>query len=137
MIFKQRVAETIGAEGCYFLSLMFIAEQILGHSIDAFELYDLCVSKGWMKKDCYVLNPPAIMSCLLGKPCDVKKVWDLSYKPAANERTVTCYERKATGTTYYHYVVTEGGKVVYDPLENSNTVRLGRPISLRVLSIGG
>ncbi len=138
MIYKQKISGTLHDEGCYFFALIYIAEQVLGRSVDAFELYDICVNKkGWMKSDCYVLNPGAIMSYLLGKSCSVSKVWDLNYTPKSNERVISCYERKATGVTYYHYVVTENGAVVYDPLETSNTVKLGSPISLRVVSIGG
>lgn len=136
MIYKQKAAEKIGAEGCYFLSLVFIAEKMLGHEIDVFALYDKCLKSGWADEDCYMQNPAAMMTHLLGKPVEIRKSYDLDYKLKVNEREISCYERKATGVTYYHFVVTANGTVIYDPLGESRTVSEGTPVSKRILTIG-
>ena len=136
MIYKQKDCKALGEEGCYFLSLIWIAEQELGAGIDALAVFDEAKRRGWAEADCYMANPAALMGFLLGKPCQIRKSWSFAEPLAANEREVRCFERKATGTTYYHFVVADGDKILYDPLEGSNTVRLGKPHSRRIVSIG-
>lgn len=137
MIYKQRDCKALGEEGCYFLSLLWIAERELGRDLDALAVFDEAKKRGWAGTDCYMANPAAMMTELLGKPCEIRKSWDFSETLKENEREVRCYRRETTGTTYYHFVaVSEEGVVVYDPLEDSNTVRLGKPHSRRILTIG-
>ena len=135
MIHKQKECETLGREGCYFFSLLWIAEQELGESLDALAVFDEAKRRGWAEADCYMANPAALMSFLLGKPCKIRKSWDFAEPLEANEREVRCFERKATGTTYYHFVVADGDKILYDPLEASRTVMQGKPHSRRIVSI--
>ena len=137
MLYKQKLAKSIGDEGCYFLSLLYIAERELGREYDVIGTFSFFNKKGYVGDDCYMASPAAMMSELLGKRCSIRKSWDFSEALAENEREVRCYKRETTGTTYYHFVVVDAaGNVEYDPLEDSNTVRLGSPYSRRILTIG-
>ena len=136
MIHKQKDCKTLGEDGCYFFSLLWIAEQELGKSLDALAVFDEAKKRGWAEADCYMADPAALMGFLLGKPCQIRKSWDFAEPLEANEREVRCFERKATGTTYYHFVVADGDKILYDPLEASRTVMQGEPHSRRIVSIG-
>ena len=137
MAYRQKDCKALGEEGCYFLSLAWIAERELGRDIDVLKLFDEARSKGWAGEDCYMANPAAMMAELLGKPCSIRKSWDFSEKLAENEREVRCYRREATGVTYYHFVAVGGdGRILYDPLETSNTVLYGKAHSRRIISIG-
>ena len=136
MIFKQKAAKRIGEEGCYFLCLVYIAEQALGREIDVVGLYDEACRKGWMEEDCYMKDPAAMLSSLLGTPCKVRKTTDLEERLAPGERDVRVFRRDATGVTYWHFVVFgESGRIEHDPLETSETVRSGRAVSRRIITI--
>ena len=137
MAYRQKDCKALGEEGCYFLSLVWIAERELGHDLDALAVFDEARRNGWAGEDCYMSNPAGMMSELLGKPCAIRKSWDFSAPLAAGEREVRCYRRETTGVTYYHFVAVDGeGDVIYDPLEDSWTVRLGKPHSRRIITIG-
>lgn len=137
MIYKQKDCAALGEEGCYFLSLLWIAERELGRDLDALAVFDEAKRRGWAGEDCYMANPAQMMTELLGKPCTVRKSWDFSEPLKANEREVRCFKRDLTGVTYYHFVAVDGdGSVAYDPLEDSNTVKHGKPQSRRILAIG-
>lgn len=135
MLYKQKMSKALGEEGCYFLCLIFIAEQVLGKDIDALWLFDEAQRKGWAEADCYMTNPAAMMTSLLGKICTIRKSTDFSEPLMWNEWEIRNYKREATGATYYHFVVMKGDAVLYDPLEESVTVAEGSPSSRRILTI--
>ena len=136
MVYKQKECKALGDEGCYFLSLLWIAERELGRELDALKVFGMAKGKGWTDSECYMKNPARMMSELLGKPCSIRKSWDFSEKLGSNQWDIWLYKRPATGVTYWHFVVVSDGVVIYDPLENSNTVRHGAPESRRILTIG-
>lgn len=137
MIYKQKECKVLGEEGCYFLSLLWVAERELGKDLDALAVFDEAKRRGWVGDDCFVKDPAALVGHLLGKKCALRKSWSFAEKLADNERDIWCWRRDATGVTYWHFVAMDAaGNVAYDPLENSNTVRLGKPESRRILSIG-
>ena len=137
MLYKQKLALALGEEGCYFFSLLYIAEQELGRDFDSIGTFDYAMRQGWVASDCYMGNPAGMMTSLLGRRCSISKSWDFGYQLKENEWEVRCYQRVTTGTTYYHFVVVDkDGTVVYDPLGDSNTVKYGKPYSRRILTIG-
>lgn len=136
MIFRQKDAKALGDEGCYFFCLVYIAEKVLGKSVDAFALFDEAKRQGWMGEDCYMANPAAMLASVTGAKCSIRKSTDFNEKLSWNEWDVWCYCREATGVTYYHFVVMDGsGNVAYDPLETSNTVAKGYPSSRRIITV--
>ena len=134
MINKQLVCNKIGKSGCYFLSLVWIAERLLDKSIDVIELYVQAVAKSWMGEDCFMENPAAMLSYVLGKAVDVKHA-GLDYILGENEYEITRYELRETGITYTHFVVTLNGKIVYDPYGESRTCKHGLPVSKRIIKV--
>lgn len=133
-MFKQLLCSKIGKSGCYFLSLVYIAESITKKEIDIFSLYEKGVKEKWLDSDCFMENPANMMSYLLGKKCDVRHD-KLDYKPLSNEYEITRYELKETGVTYGHFVVTRNGKLVYDPFGESRTRTKGRAVSTRIIKV--
>lgn len=136
MLYKQKAAKILGDEGCYFLSLLFVAEQELKKGLDALAVYEKALEKGWMDEDCYMKDPAAMLSALLGVGCDVRKSWDFTERLGSNEWDIWNYKREATGATYYHFAVVSEGEVIYDPLGDSATIALGSPASRRIITIG-
>lgn len=133
-MFKQAVCSRIGKSGCYFIALAYIAESITGKIIDILSLYEKALQEKWLDYDCFMNNPAAMMSYLLGRKVDVRHD-KVGYKPLSNEYEITRYELQETGVTYGHFVVTRNGKLVYDPFGESRTRTKGKAISTRIIKV--
>lgn len=133
-MYKQAICSKIGKSGCYFLSLVYIAESITKKVIDTFSLYEKGIKEKWFDSDCFMVNPAAMMSYLIGKKVDVRHD-KIGYKPLGNEYEITRYELKETGVTYGHFVVTRNGELVYDPFGNSRTRTKGKAVSTRIIKV--
>ena len=125
---RQKMMKTLGEYGCYFLSLVKLAENLKGKRIDAIEAYISAWEKKWADDDATMLNPAATLSEMSGIAFDVKKV-ESDYKAHPDEGEVLVFENGK----YTHFVLGDGnGKVAYDPLGNSNTVANGKIIGKRI-----
>lgn len=144
----QKIADVIGEFGCYFCSLVYIAEQETGKEIDvirAFQKYNGKTTCGiqWVEDDCYINRPDLILLDLLktnsGSTINnvtVRKETDINYYPKSNEVLVGCFEWKSTMKTFSHFVnVDKNKRVINDPMGSSNTVKNGSLRSLRVFTI--
>ena len=133
-MYKQQVCLKIGKSGCYFLSLVFIAESITNKKVDIFSLYEKGLKEKWLDDDCFMENPADMMSYLLGKKCDIRHD-KVGYSPKENEYEITRYELKETGVTYGHFVVTRNGKLIHDPFGVSRTRTKGKAVSTRIIQV--
>ena len=128
----QRIAEAIGKDGCYFLSLLYLAERQMGSRIDPLEAYELAVAKGFLKADCFVMNPSAILELY------IPGTWTVfhekpDYRPGSGELEILRFERGEGAEAAAHFVVGDGqGRVAFDPYGESRTVREGRLASKRI-----
>lgn len=129
---RQREFEKIGKTGCYFLSIVHVAEKYCGKYIDAYEAYKLAMVGKTIRDDCYVVDPPALLRMLTGVAWTVTKE-PSTYKPIKGEQEILYFERKDTLATTGHFVVGDGeGVVSYDPYCDSMTVRKGVLSSKRI-----
>ena len=133
---RQLHAEIMGAGGCYLLSLIDIAEDLIKREIDVFRVYADAVAEKWMTEDCYLERPARILTELSGEPWDIRKEGP-EYLCKPGEYEILRYEReiKTPGktVTIAHFVRGDGkGKVLYDPYEGSRTVRDGHLVSKRI-----
>ena len=129
---RQKQFETIGKTGCYFLSIVHIAEKYIGKYIDAFDAYISAIKSKVMKEDCYVLDPGALMRMLTGVAWSVTKEAS-DYATVKGEQEILYFERNDTMTTIGHFVVGDGqGIVSYDPYGDSFTVKKGKLHSKRI-----
>ena len=133
-MFKQAVCSRIGKSGCYFLSLVYIAETITKKEVDIFALYEKGLREKWFDTDCFMRNPAGMMTYLVGKTCDVRHD-KVGYTPLSNEYEITRYEYRETGVTYGHFVVTRNGKLVHDPFGESRTRTKGNAVSTRIVKV--
>lgn len=122
----QKDFERIGAEGCYFLSLVKAAEEITGRYLDAYQVYLRAIDMGYMKEDCYLQRPEMILAMMTGGVWTVTKEGP-DYKARPGEVVVERYERKTTTETFAHFVLP-----AYDPYGDSRTRREGKKVSTRV-----
>jgi hypothetical protein len=118
--------ETIGRDGCYFLCLIRIAEEITGQRIDAIPVYLFAVDRQWMDAECYLVQPHRILEHLTGIKWMVRKE-PKTYIPLPGEKEVLRYECTVGRTTIGHFVLPD-----YDPLGNSLTVQNGFLASKRI-----
>lgn len=128
----QRDHEHIGATGCYFLSIIYIAEELTAAYIDAYQAYLQALQSCAIMEDCFVSDPAALMRMLTRVNWSVSKE-AAGYKPANGEKVIIRYERNDTLKNTGHFVVgNDEGGIEYDPYGTSATVRLGKPVSTRV-----
>ena len=62
----------IGRNGCYFLCLLKIAELKLNKSLSVIDAYEKFLEKGYIKRNCFVLQPKNILSDLCNKYVSVE-----------------------------------------------------------------
>jgi hypothetical protein len=67
---------------------------------------------------------------LTGKLATVRKTDDVNYRPAANEYIVERWERPTPKMIYSHFKLLD-----WDSLHNSQTVKYGKLVSLRVFRL--
>lgn len=132
--------------GCYFCDLLKIAEDQHGRKFGSSEVYAIYLAAmqtgivqkeewedGKPKDGCTVYDPDALLKLAGGKGT-VRKVDGASYQCAPNEKQILQFHNPRTG--YYHFVVGDGkGKVTWDSLENSVTVREGMIVSQRIVKV--
>jgi len=132
---RQKDFERIGAEGCYFLSIVRAAERLHARYIDAYLAYIHALETQLIEEDCFVNDPAGLLGNLTeGKWSVTKEPADYKAKPG--EIVILRYERKEPTKTWAHFVLasTDGSKVEYDPYGGSKTVKDGVLVSKRVFS---
>lgn len=129
---RQRIMEILGKAGCYFLSIIHLAEYCTKERIDAIEQFLIALSDGNVQQDCFVVHPDKILSDITGIGWGAKKV-TADYVPGPDELEILRFERQEVGNQIGHFVVGDGkGKISYDPYGDSKTVREGVLVSKRV-----
>ena len=129
---RQKLMETLGKTGCYFLSIVHLAENVTKERIDAIEAFLIAFSSGNVQQDCFVVAPGTILSQLSGVRWGMRKE-DKAYPTKPGELEILRFERKDVGAVVGHFVVGDGsGGVAWDPFGESRTVRDGVLISKRV-----
>jgi hypothetical protein len=135
----QRIFMELGEAGCYFLCIGEISERERGYPIDPVAEFIKAVENRIIRykyddpnyeDNCFVDSPDRLLSILTGKKWMCRKVYDINYRPKANERVIQYWERKATGKVYGHFVLSD-----WDPLGNSLTRKSGSLVSLRVFTL--
>ena len=126
---SQTIARKLGEAGCYFLSLLHLAQR----DNDAIGLYKQAVAVGVMDEECYIQDPARLLSLIAGGTWRVVHQ-AAQYLTKSDELEILRFERKAAMKTYAHFVVGDGrGQVAYDPLDNAQTVASGELVSKRII----
>ncbi len=133
---RQRIMLALGEGGCYFLSLIHIAEDLHGgRRIDAVERFVEAVRQDFCGEDGFIKAPVAIMKLLYDANWYYHKEGP-GYQPMVGEFEILRYERPTPKLIYSHFVVGDGqGGVAYDPLGKSETVEHGTLQSKRILRL--
>ena len=128
----QRNAELVAEFGCYFLSILHLAEGIIGELIDPLRAYLYAREQDWITAECYVNEPSSILSYFSGARWRNTKE-AAGYETRSGELEILRYELRETMTTKAHFVVGDGaGNEQWDPYGNSVTVERGNIVSKRI-----
>lgn len=115
----QTLLKTCGDEGCLFLSILSIAEDVEESHIDLVDAIHLCLRKKWIAPDFECLDSPAILNHFTsGKIWSRREVPELLAPVRDNEYTVANYYNPNTEITHRR-------RRPYDTLKASVTVRDG------------
>lgn len=127
---RQRLMKTLGEYGCYFLSLVRMAEGITQKRIDAVDVYLDALEKKWTDGEVTMLDPSAILDYMTGIKFSVRKE-NADYQAKDGEYEVLLY----TNGAYNHFVLGDGnGGTAYDPLGDSRTAASGRITGKRIFA---
>lgn len=130
---RQKIMLILGEGGCYFLSIIHIAEDLSQRIINPLPAYFQMVEKKLMKENCYIIKPAAIIEELYGDDGWTVTKEDALYICRPNEFEILRFEWPTPSKIYSHFVVGDGrGDVHWDPLGESNTVENGELVSKRI-----
>lgn len=126
----------IGRNGCYFLCLLKIAELKLNKSLSVIDAYEKFLEKGYIKRNCFVLQPESILSDLCNT--HVLYQWKLpNYRPLSEEFIIKRYAMKIEKGELTHFVLfDENDTEIFNPAMDSPAYRGGKVADLRVFEVG-
>jgi hypothetical protein len=135
----QTFFQEAGEAACYALCIAKIAEKITGKPIEPVDAMLIGIKwesiyYNWDNPDdpdnFYVKYPDKFLSLLTGRLATVRKIDDVNYRPASNEYIVERWERPTPKMIYSHFRLPD-----WDSLHNSQTVKYGKLVSLRVFRL--
>lgn len=126
----------IGRNGCYFLCLLKIAELKLGKPLSVIDAYEKFLEKGYIKSNCFVLQPKNILSELCNKY--VAYQWkEPNYRPLPGEFIIKRYAVKIGKGELTHFVLfDENDTEIFNPAITSPAYTAGKVVDLRVFEVG-
>jgi len=135
----QTFFQEAGEAACYALCIAKIAERITGNAIEPIDallggIERKFIHYNWSDPEdpdnFYVNNPEAFLCLLTGKRATVIKTDNINYRPASNEYIAERWERPTAKMVYSHFRLQE-----WDSLRDSQTVKYGKLVSLRVFRL--
>jgi hypothetical protein len=140
----QTFLQEAGEAACYALSIIKIAEEVLGKELPCSESLLMGIDGGYIhytwnnpndNDNFFVKDPAGFLSALTGERVMVRKVEGpqavAAWKAGKNEYTVQCWQRNRTGQLVTHFRRPE-----WDSLVSSVTVQQGKLASLRIFTVG-
>ena len=126
----------IGRFGCYFLCLLKIAEVVTLEPSDIVAAYDEMLHEGFMKRNCFIVNPKGILEKLTDKFCIYKPI-DTDYNGGEYDFTIKRYSLVYGGQKQTHFVLYDAdGKELLDPAPDSKIKANGKVDASRCFSFG-
>jgi len=135
----QTFFQEAGEAACYALCIIKLAEKITGKAVDSLDAFFNGIERkfiyyNWDSPDDtnnFFVNDPEKFFCLLtGKRVTVIKKDNVAYHPASNEYIVERWERPTAKMIYSHFRLPD-----WDSLHDSQTVKYGKLVSLRVFRL--
>lgn len=130
MIYPQTFAsevskniDAIGKYGCLAMCYLYCVG-VRDNALEYIRILSDCMDKGILDNECTVTSARRFLEYVTGKNFDVTKVQYDDLKKIKD-----FYPVRYTYNGHNHWVVVKNGKVVFNPLINSQCVTKGRPAS--------
>lgn len=133
MMFPQSYATKFFNGVCLALCYLYCSEKKVDSELEATLLCLNALDKGLLEEDGTVKSAYDLLKFYDGNSYDVFKK-DISSISDIKEPTPVRYYAKGF---IPHWVVVENGKIVFNPLLNSNSVNKGRPETARIIKKRG
>jgi len=140
----KRLPEPIPTFGCYLCSCLYHAEKKTGKTFtadDVVGIYRAAKQTGIIGDECFVKDPVALMTLAGAKGKSVTKATNNVY-PVPPAVELLHFHRDADtpkgmgNSVHDHFVAGTGtGKVAFDPLGDSNTVKYGFLQNKRIIEV--
>ena len=114
----QTMLKHIGTDGCYFLSLCTIIEEVNNDNADILDIVRASLDNNWMDSEYYIKDPCAILRHFTKRDFKVRKMTELPTVVKDSEFTVEEWYNERTGLTHFK-------RRFVDTLKNSVTVKEG------------
>lgn len=142
---RQATYVKMGKYACYLFSIIYLAEKLCHTHVDAEQVFEWAKVAGFAEDDCFIgqkdggASAHLILGHLTNRRWTVRTVYDLNYVPQKGEEIIARYEWvvKESGMERIssHFVVDDGKRgIEYDPIGESNTVKNGSLVSLRIFT---
>lgn len=132
---QEKILE-VGRNGCYFLCLLKIAEIKCNKSFSIIDAYEDFLEKGYIKRNCFVLQPKNILSDLC-KTLVTFQWEEPDYKPFIGEFVIKRYAIKMGKGELTHFVLFDENDIeIFNPAIDSPAYRGGKVADLRVFEVG-
>lgn len=121
----QKQMSNFFLNACYAYCIAYM----YGNTSDEYELTELVLNglkKGYISDDGYVSAPHLFANMCMGKEGFYSDVIKKPYKQEIFHQIVMFQHGEKT-----HFVAMRDGKITFDSWPNSETVRLGKPVSVR------
>jgi hypothetical protein len=135
----QTFFQEVGEAACYALCIARLAEKITGKAIDPLDALLSGIGRKFIyynwgdpedPNNFYVADAERLLSLFTGKRITVIKTDNVNYQPASNEYIIERWERPTAKMVYSHFILSD-----WDSLHNSQTVKYGKLVSLRVFKV--
>ena len=124
----ETICQNINKAGCYMLCLCYACFKEERNLEQVLSIYKTLIDYKWMDDDCYIKDPCSILKYFTGNDWKVEKTH--TYDEGADIK-IARFFNKRTGLN--HFVLMQDEKtVLWDPIEDSVTVREGRIESWRL-----
>lgn len=126
---SQKEFETIGLNGCAMLSLLHALN--ITSADKCIDIFRDGKAKGFIGEDCSILNWDKLAKMISGHTYKTTKV-DGKERPKTYSKDILIARYHNKRTNFYHFV--DVTHELYDPLENSVTVKEGYIESYRLIT---
>ena len=114
---------------CLFICYVFCCGLLPDSLADWMGFYKTALEKKVITQEGFILDADKLIYCLTGKKVTVIKK-DITNIKDIKEKTPVLYSINGKDG---HFVVVENGKIIFNPLEVSQNVNKGKPISARII----
>jgi len=129
MKYPQTYAEKFFSGVCLALCYLYCSEKKVDSDLEATSLCLNALDKGLLEDDGTVKSAFDLLKFFDGKDYNITKKSISTIEDIVEPTPVRYYARGFTP----HWVVVANGKIVFNPLLNSNSVNKGRPETARII----